>query len=635
MTRRRLLLAAGTLLAGLLAVVVVAAVLQLVHRGEIVPSVELAGLPVGGLSAADAEEQVRALAGEMRSDSVTVRHVDRDWILDPAEVDFRVDVAATVDQLMLVGRDGGTVRNLFAHVSTLWRTEQVAIDIDVTAELLDGWLASVAGEVDQAPFPGGIEIDPETLAVTALEPREGREVDQDLLADAVLDELQLPGPAELDLPVEIVPIRITMAQVEQVADQARDALAEPMVLTHGLGDLEVAQADLARLLSLREVEGDEGWSAELHVAPGAVEEVFATRTGRYEVEPVNATWDVDRKPPVTFDDKSTTSWRKVPQALDVVPSRDGSTFDLERVAAQLADMARRAARTEPLELLILEPEFTTADAEAGRPTHLLSTFTTHHACCQSRVHNIQRLADMVDGAIVQPGEQFSINEISGERSCSKGFREAGMIRRGEIVPSCGGGVSQFGTTTFNAAFFAGVQLDEWKAHSFYISRYPMGREATINFPSPNLDVLWTNTTGKPILVKTSYTATSITVSFWGNSDVDEVEAVHGQPTRWRNWSTEYRENKNLKPGTQKTIQSGQRGFTVVVTQLVHRGNNVTEREIVTVYVPEREIIERNSDPAPSPTPKPKPSPTESDPTPTPSPTPTPEPTPTDPPDEGN
>ncbi|HEX9766836.1 MAG TPA: VanW family protein, partial [Nitriliruptorales bacterium] len=252
---------------------------------------------------------------------------------------------------------------------------------------------------------------------------------------------------------------------------------------------------------------------------------------------------------------------------------------------------------------------TTAEAEAGQPTHLLSTFTTHHACCQTRVHNIQRLADLVDGAIVQPGEQFTINQISGERSCSRGFVEAGMIRRGEIVPACGGGVSQFGTTTYNAAYFAGQQLDAWKAHSFYISRYPMGREATINYPSPDIDVLWTNVTGAPILVKTSYTATSITVSFWGRSDVDEVQAVHGSPTRWRNWTTEYRENKNLKPGTQRTIQSGQRGFTVVVTRRVHRGNDVKEDEIVTVYQPEREIIERNSDPAPSPTPTPEPTPT--------------------------
>lgn len=609
MTRRRLLLAATTVLAAGVGVLLVAGFLQLVHRGEVVPSVMVADRNVGGLNAQAAREEVSQLARQLSSDTVTVTFDEQTWTLMPADVGFDVDVDQTVAVLQAVGRDRGTIRNLLSHISTRWRTEVVQLAAGPHPDRLSDWMAAVAGDVDQVPFPGGISIDTETLEVAAEAPREGREVNEPTLRDDVVAALLTPGPDELELPVDLVPIRIQADQVEVVADQARAALTEPMILTHELGDLEVSPQDLAALLSLREVETPDGWHAELHVEPGAVEEVFATRTGRYEREPVDAGFDVARKPPVTFDDKSTTSWQKVPRVLPVTPSRQGSTFDLERAAAQIAAMARDHANTQPLDLLVIEPDFTTAEAEAGQPTHLLSTFTTHHACCQTRVHNIQRLADLVDGAIVQPGEQFTINQISGERSCSRGFVEAGMIRRGEIVPACGGGVSQFGTTTYNAAYFAGQQLDAWKAHSFYISRYPMGREATINYPSPDIDVLWTNVTGAPILVKTSYTATSITVSLWGRSDVDEVQAVHGSPTRWRNWTTEYRENKNLKPGTQRTIQSGQRGFTVVVTRRVHRGNDVKEDEIVTVYQPEREIIERNSDPAPSPTPTPEPTPT--------------------------
>lgn len=628
MTRRRLLLGAAALGSAAALLLVVAAFLQWMHAGEVVPSVVVnAGTEVGGLGHDEARAELAGLARQLESEPVTVTHDDSSWELLPGDIGFQVDVDATATAVSSVGRDSGLLANLLGHIWTLWTSEEVALVTTHDPASLDDWLATVASEIDQTPDPGGIDIDPDTLTVTASEPREGREVDQSALSGLVLGAMLLPGPDRSDVPVERLQIRIQPDQVEAVADLARRALEAPMTLTHELGDLEVSQQDLAALLSLREVETDDGFDAELHVTPGAVEEVFANRTGDYEREPVNARYAIDREPPVAFDDMSSTSWQKVPAVPAVRASSDGWTFEVERIAAQIAEMARSATREEPLALLVIEPEFTTEEAEAGQPSHLLSTFTTYHACCQTRVVNIQKLADMVDGTIVQPGRQFSINQISGERTCSRGFVEAGMILRGEIVPSCGGGVSQFGTTTFNAAFFAGVQLDDWKAHSFYISRYPQGREATINYPSPDIDVLWTNITDAPILVKTSYTRTSITVSFYGRSNVDEVEAIHGQPTRWRNWSTEYRENKSLRPGTSRVIQSGQRGFTVVVVRKVHRGNDVDEREIVTVYQPERQIIERNtSKPEPSPEPEPDPTPTTH---PDPSPTPEPDPSPTD------
>lgn len=628
MTRRRLLLGAAALGSAAALLLVVAAFLQWMHAGEVVPSVTVNGsADLGGLSHDEARAELATLAGQLESEPVTVTYGEASWELLPADIGFRIEVDATTASLASVRRDGGTLSNLLGHVLTLWTSEQVSLVTRHDASNLDDWLATVASEIDQTPDPGGIDIDPDTLTVTSSEPREGREVDQSALTNLVLDAMLAPGADTSEVPVEVLEIRIQPAQVAAVADRARTALEAPMLLTHELGDLEVSQQDLAALLSLREVETDEGFDAELHVTPGAVEEVFSERTGDYEREPINAGYAIDRRPPVTFDDKSSTSWQKIPAVPDVTQSSVGWTFEVERIAAQLAEMARTATREQPLALLLIEPEFTTDEAEAGQPSHLLSTFTTYHACCQTRVVNIQKLADMVDGTIVQAGKQFSINQISGERTCSRGFVEAGMILRGEIVPSCGGGVSQFGTTTFNAAFFAGVQLDDWKAHSFYISRYPQGREATINYPSPDIDVLWTNVTDTPILVKTSYTRTSITVSFYGRSSVDEVEAVHGQPTRWRNWSTEYRENKSLKPGTSRVIQSGQRGFTVVVVRKVHRGNDVDEREIVTVYQPERQIVERNtSKPKPSPTPSPEPDPT---PTSHPDPTPEPQPSPTD------
>jgi hypothetical protein len=96
---------------------------------------------------------------------------------------------------------------------------------------------------------------------------------------------------------------------------------------------------------------------------------------------------------------------------------------------------------------------------------------------------------------------------------------------GKLSTDIGGGVSQFATTTLNAAFFAGLRLDRHQAHSFYISRYPAGREATVNYLG--IDLRWTNTTAAPVLVRASTGPTSLTVALYGQGDGRIVDAVSG------------------------------------------------------------------------------------------------------------
>jgi hypothetical protein len=102
------------------------------------------------------------------------------------------------------------------------------------------------------------------------------------------------------------------------------------------------------------------------------------------------------------------------------------------------------------------------------------------------VTNIQRGAEIIDGTIVGPGERFSLNDVLGRRTIERGFVEAPQIYAGRLEDAVGGGVSQIATTTYNAAFFAGVQIVTHQPHEFYISRYPMGREATVSWGGPEL-----------------------------------------------------------------------------------------------------------------------------------------------------
>jgi len=182
-----------------------------------------------------------------------------------------------------------------------------------------------------------------------------------------------------------------------------------------------------------------------------------------------------------------------------------------------AQMASFLARALGLEPIIPEPR---------PPSEKVVSFTTYHACCEPRVANIQVMARAIDGAVVYPGFTFSVNDYLGPRTRSKGYVPAPILLNGESYCcdhplNIGGGTSQFGTTIYNSIFRGGYEVVSHQPHSRYIDRYPLGIEATLGYPTP--DVEFTNDTLTPVTIRTSYTSSSITVTLYGNDmgrDVD-------------------------------------------------------------------------------------------------------------------
>lgn len=197
------------------------------------------------------------------------------------------------------------------------------------------------------------------------------------------------------------------------------------------------------------------------------------------------------------------------------------------------------------------------DAPPPRDKLLVAEFTTYYPCCQSRVTNIHRIADAVDGAVVQPGETFSLNGHVGPRTTAKGYVVAGAIIGGEIVccdhpANIGGGTSQFATTLYNAIFWGGYDDVYHQPHSLYFTRYPVGIEATLGYPGP--DVQFRNDTLTPVSIDASYTSGSVTVRLYGNNEGREVN------------------------GYTTGSVSSKYGGTVTVTRTITHPNGAYERE---------------------------------------------------------
>jgi vancomycin resistance protein YoaR len=144
---------------------------------------------------------------------------------------------------------------------------------------------------------------------------------------------------------------------------------------------------------------------------------------------------------------------------------------------------------------------------------LVASYQTFYGGEPNRIHNVQLVAHLVDRHLIAPGQTFSFNGTTGDRSANKGFLEAPVIINGEVTTGLGGGVCQVSTTVFNAAYEAGLPIVERTNHALYISHYPQGRDATVNYP--DVDLKFRNDTGGWLLLRTWVGSSSLTVALYG------------------------------------------------------------------------------------------------------------------------
>ena len=223
------------------------------------------------------------------------------------------------------------------------------------------------------------------------------------------------------------------------------------------------------------------------------------------------------------------TFRPVGDGVEVVPDKAGRAVDVPATAkALLAAAVSPGQRAADLVVRTAEAERTTADAQAMGIERRLSSYTTLYAGTPDRITNLQVAVSLLNGALVAPGGTFSFNDRVGERTTERGFRSAPVIIKDEYDEAVGGGVSQVATTVFNAAWEAGLKIAERNPHSLYISRYQLGRDATVNYP--DLDLRFINDTPNWVLVGAASGGAGITVSIYGGGPERRVESGEGSMT---------------------------------------------------------------------------------------------------------
>ena len=523
---------------------------------EVPAGVHVAGVDLGGLTVDEAEARLQQGLRDRVSAPVPVSADGEQLALDPATAGLRLDAGATAR----AAADAGPLDRLRAVFGVDQDVEPV-VDVDEAA--LRAAVQALAPQVDREPREATVHFTEADAPVPVpVPPLTGRDLDVDGAVEAVREGWLDEEPVEL--PVDVEQVEITESELSEALEQrAAPAVAAPVVVDVEGDELVVPPRAIAAALRF-EVD-DEGELAP-RVLPDVLHAQLQQPLEEVGTPPVDATFDVSSGTPV------------------VVPSTPGSTVSAADLATAVSGvLTEQAPRRARAPLSPAQPRLTTEQAEGLGVRELISTFTSKHPCCAPRVQNIHRIADIVDGHVVLPGETFDLNEFVGPRDRERGFVDAPQILEGEFVDRIGGGISQFATTLFNAVFFAGLEDVAHSPHSYYIDRYPPGREATLSYPEP--DLIFRNDTPHGVLIDTSYTDTSVTVTFWGTKRFDEVLSETGPRTRLRDFDTRYVQRPDC------TATEGEQGFDIVVTRVfVDDGEVVAREPFHTRYKPEPRFI---------------------------------------------
>jgi vancomycin resistance protein YoaR len=582
------------------------------QSGKVLRGVSMGGVDLSGLDRPSAEQRLKQHEARLRDQSLLLALRDARFELEPDTVGFRLPVAQLLDRAFAAGRDGAVHQQLGWWLARLRDGAALGMSGSVDGASLDVYLDDWEKEaVDDPPFEGAIAVDADKPI--AKPPKPGQRVDRELTRRRVVAELSRADRSTVEIALVVRPPLRQGAAVIRALQRAQRLLAGSITLVARVprnldhlddvdrgkkkrkkkrkktkkrrsqdeADADVREVaitfearDLAKTLRSRLSDGGEGKEpgVEVYFDAKAVDGLLEQARAELETPPVDAR--------LVIDDGE----------VRIVPSKKGVVLRAANIAEALATAALTPERRGAMPLDVgAEAGFTSEAAHALGIKGLVSKFTTRYRCCEPRVKNIQLIAQMVDGVLLKPGETFSVNEYVGIRSAKKGFVPAPTIVRGKMKDTVGGGVSQFATTLFNAVFHGGYEIVERAPHSYYFKRYPMGHEATLSFPKP--DLIIRNDTDAGMLIRTRARDRSITVEIWGDNGGRKVKGKVSRPLNITKPPTEYEADRRLDPSRKRVKYDGRVGWSVKVARVVQYpdGSESVQRRKV-IYKPRPRIV---------------------------------------------
>ena len=507
----------------------------------------VSGVDVGDMSPDEARQVVADQIGAELAQPAVLSVDEFTDTLVPADSGVAVDAAASIDRLT------GPTINPVTLIKRLSGTDVHAVTTVDSGELTNALNARL-GTLATGTADAVVTLDGTTPVVTPGADGTGMDVDASVKALSAGWPL---GQETIDLVGGTARPAITDDDAKAFVDSVlTPLLSDSLTVTAAGTSVEKTAASRQVVLSPDQIAdltviSTEGGELSAVLDSQRLHDTIIDAMGAIETAPTNAGW--------TIDGSAEGAAGAKPQYVAPSP---GEGIDTDALNQQLVDAGTTGTtsdgRTVALTMITTQPEITTPEKDWGI-TEVTGEFSTPFSSEPGRDQNLIRGAEQMNGQIVMPGETFSVEQALGPVDYEHGFTDAGVISNGQHVDALGGGLSQIGTTMFNVGFEAGMDDVEHHPHSYYFSRYPAGREATLW--TGQKDVKFANSTPYAALIQAWVADGEVHARIWSTHYYD-VSITSSERYNYRPVQTITRP---AGAGCQ-SYSGGSAGFDITVTR---------------------------------------------------------------------
>jgi vancomycin resistance protein YoaR len=532
------------------------------YAGRIMPGVRVAGTDLSGLDPDQATQALTTSLGGYGAGAIVVHTRAGDREIPYAAIGREPDVAPIVTAALAVGRDGEPFDRLATDVRNALRGVEIAPAVRFDRAALHAAMTAIAAETDLAPVDATVDYDPEGSTVTPAVP--GQAMDVDAATDAAAAAV-----STTDAP-ETVEVDATYAPVE-AATTTEDAEAAVAAVARMQGPVLLADGKEKWTVTAKTVKTWVGLGARPDGSFGPVVDLAKAAASIAKLAP-----KIDREA------KSATFLTgKDGKVVGVVAGKAGRALDPEATAARvaaalLARGADPAIEAAPVQIgaAAAEPVLTTEEARRAAPLmKRISTWTTKYEVSERNgfAANITIPTLIIDGTVVGPGEVFDFWKVVGIPTVEQGYKAGGAIINGRTEPTgaFAGGICSCSTTLFNAAVRAGFEILEREAHYYYITRYPLGLDATVWLTgNSGRSMRWRNDTEYPVLIRGFASPGVVRFDLYSVPTGRTVTFSKPVVTNYAKATDVTQYTTSLPPGKSKRVEFPTDGMNTSVTRVV-------------------------------------------------------------------
>jgi vancomycin resistance protein YoaR len=550
--------------------------------GTIAKGVTIDGVDVGGLSTAEATRALEQHGRAALTQPIEVVADGGTFRLTAAQIGLTPDWSAAVASARREGNGFAPLRGFKRMKLRLFGSD---VDVPATyrAGSLRAELAGIAAKVDRPHREAALVL--HGLRPAIVPAQTGRVLDRQAAGAAIVAALSsVSRGGKVVLPMKVDQPRVTGTTLAAARTQLVAAVSAPVVLTLGPTHYRIPRWRIATLLKL-----PKNGATKLRIGGPAADAFFKGKQRVVDTPAHDAQFVVTTK------------------GIRVKPSTDARVLDVPKTAdALLAAAVRPQNRTAAIAVATQQPKRTTQDALAMGITGLYSSYTTYYGGVPNRIHNVEVVSHLVDNTLIPPGKEFSFNGTTGERNAAKGLLEAPVIINGELQNGLGGGTCQVSTTVFNAAYEGGLPITARTNHALYISHYPQGRDATVNYP--DTDLKFVNDTDHWLLLRTFVSSSSLTVNLYGTPENRRVVSETAPLVTTGPVPEKVVKDPTLLVGERVVDHQGSPPLSTSVNRKVYdeNGKLLYDNTWYSSYVGDKSIIRVGTKKKPKPKPKQKP-----------------------------